>query len=60
MFDYSDFHKKMNWCLECHGKGYKRVNKPYRDYNNRLIPCGERLKCFSCNGTGKFEKISEE
>jgi len=52
--DYDDFHKKMNLCLECHGKGVKYVNKPYRDYNNRIHPCYMKIKCKKCNGTGEF------
>lgn len=52
--DYDDFHKRMNWCLECHGKGFKRVEAGYRDYNNRYHRLDDKVKCKKCGGSGKF------
>ena len=52
--DYDNFHKKMNWCIECHGKGFKYVEDGYRDYNNRYHRLNKKIKCQKCSGTGKY------
>lgn len=55
--EYDDFHEKMDWCLECHGLGFKRVSEPYRRYNNNKISIlYKKFKCVKCDGSGKFVK----
>jgi hypothetical protein len=45
----------MNWCIECHGKGFKQIREPYRHYStNRVLYTNKKIKCEKCNGTGNY------